>query len=460
MDDPRTGPATTPDAGAPSASSETSPDGLTTAVQVDTAALREVREFLGTRLEAARRGVDPVGVAALVQDLETAFEELSVAEEEVRAQQAQIAGLLSDRQARLWQQDRMLSIMPVPVLATDSRGVVRTVNPAAARVLDMQVRHVLGKPVLALFDATGRPALRRHVSARDPEGFRARARLLRRGGAALEVDLTVTPGLRDSVGTELDTWLLMPTAAASVDGLPALGSAAARLPRALVDLARLSTESLTVQELLTGVLRVCSSALRADGVHLSVNLGSPLEPLATSASSLTGQLLDGAQLMAAQGPCASAFEDGATVLTDDLRTDPRWPRLAPHVPEGVVGVVSVPLEVGDRLVGALNVYCLGPTWHDDVLESVELLGATVAAVLYERTVHAELEGLAADMTRALTSRAVIDQAKGMIMAEHGIDADEAFARLAVQSSRAGLKVREVARRMVERAHAIDDPAAS
>ncbi|MCW2816463.1 MAG: hypothetical protein JWN84_3918 [Nocardioides sp.] len=444
MNDVRPGPVPSPDSDGRSTS-------LAAPVGTDNDAIREVREFLASRLEVARQGVDPVAVDALVQDLETAFEELSVAEEEVRAQQAQISGLLSDRRARLWQQDRMLSVMPVPVLATDALGVVRTVNAAAARMLDMQVRHVLGKPVLALFDPAGRPALRRHLAARDPEGFQSRASLLRRGGPALEVEVNVTHGPREATGPALDTWMLM----ASPDEQHVAPHA--RLPQALVDLARLSTGRLTAQDLLTEVVQVCVTAL--GDVDLSVSLGSPLEPTATSASSLTAQLMDGAQLMSAEGPCASAFLDNATVATDDISTDPRWPRLAPHVPVGVTGVVAVPLEVGDQLVGALNVYHRDPGWPDRTLESIELLAATVAAVLYERTVHAELEGLAADMTRALGSRAVIDQAKGMIMAEHGLDADEAFAFLTAESSRSGTKVREVARRIVARAHALEDPAA-
>ncbi len=227
-----------------------------------------------------------------------------------------------------------------------------------------------------------------------------------------------------------------------------------RLPRALVDLARLSTAPLTVQELLTGVVRACATALQPD-VHLSVSLGSPLEPVATSASSPTAQLFDGSQLMAAQGPGISALDDGATVLTDDVSVDPRWPRLSRHVPADVRAAAAVPLEVGSRSIGVLSVY--GPTtWDDRAVRSVELLGEAVAVALHERTVHAELEGLAADMSRALTSRAVIEQAKGMIMAMHGVDADEAFARLAAESSRAGVKVRELARRMVERTHALDD----
>ena len=54
----------------------------------------------------------------------------------------------------------------------------------------------------------------------------------------------------------------------------------------------------------------------------------------------------------------------------------------------------------------------------------------------------------------MRSRAVIEQAKGMLMAEHRIDADEAFERLTQQSQHSRMKLRDVARRLVnERAGA-------
>jgi AmiR/NasT family two-component response regulator len=60
-----------------------------------------------------------------------------------------------------------------------------------------------------------------------------------------------------------------------------------------------------------------------------------------------------------------------------------------------------------------------------------------------------LKGLVANLETALTSRAVIDQAKGILMARLDIDADEAFARLAKLSSRLNVKLRDLARLVVE-----------
>ena len=69
-------------------------------------------EILRQRVRAAHGS--PGASLEVVQDLETAYEELVVAEEEVRAQQEQIGRLLDDHRLLRWQHERMLSLLPVP----------------------------------------------------------------------------------------------------------------------------------------------------------------------------------------------------------------------------------------------------------------------------------------------------------------------------------------------------------
>src|SRR4051794_4083530 len=75
--------------------------------------------------------------ADVVADLETAYEELRVADEEVRSQQEEIARLLERQNMLRWQQERMLALMPVPTLVTDRNGIIRSVNAAAAALMSM-----------------------------------------------------------------------------------------------------------------------------------------------------------------------------------------------------------------------------------------------------------------------------------------------------------------------------------
>ena len=83
------------------------------------------------------------------------------------------------------------------------------------------------------------------------------------------------------------------------------------------------------------------------------------------------------------------------------------------------------------------------------------VAATLGAVFHELDLNAELDQLGEDMQRALSSRAVIEQAKGVIMAQEGCGPDEAFEHLSEVSSQQERKVRDVARDIVERASAGD-----
>ena len=78
-----------------------------------------------------------------------------------------------------------------------------------------------------------------------------------------------------------------------------------------------------------------------------------------------------------------------------------------------------------------------------------LVAAAVGGVLQSVAERESLRTLAANLEKALTSRAVIDQAKGVLMARLGIDADAAFARLVGLSNRLNVKVRDIAQLVVE-----------
>lgn len=401
--------------------------------------LSELRE----RLERARNQQDGASDPdTLFVDLETAYEELRVADEEVRTQQEHIAQLTEGQDMLRWQHERMMSVLPVPVMTTDSHGIIRAVNAAAAGMMEMRVARLLGKPILSLVAPEERPHLRRLLfgQARTARSFSRLTTLIRRDGAPLEVEATasVLPGLEPET-----TWMLLD----APGGDPEPDGRSDVLPQALADLSRLSAVSNDVQDLLRRAVTECERAL-GKGVEVTVTLGPPAEPSALASSGSAAQSLDGAQVVHGQGPWVSAFETRTTVVTPDLRHDERWPALAADVPAQIGAAVAIPLETGDRLVGALNVYALSTGVDPSLVRTAELLGATIAAILYEFGLRSELQQLAGDMERALTSRAVIDQAKGVVMAELGCTADEAFQHLVQLSSSQQLKLREVAQRLV------------
>ena len=118
-------------------------------------------EQLRERIVAARgREHSTVETAILLQDLETAHEELRVADEEVRAQQEQIAALLANHRLVQWQHERVLAALPVAVVTTDRLGQIRSGNAAAATLTGLRVDFLTSRPVFLLFADEDRAALR------------------------------------------------------------------------------------------------------------------------------------------------------------------------------------------------------------------------------------------------------------------------------------------------------------
>jgi transcriptional regulator with GAF, ATPase, and Fis domain len=188
-----------------------------------------------------------------------------------------------------------------------------------------------------------------------------------------------------------------------------------------------------------------------EGISVSVSVGPPAEPDLVASTDDLAQQIDGAQMRADEGPCQTAFEDTTPVASSDIRADARWPRLHRCLDSAtVISATAAPIQVGDDLVGALNVYSASRDVTDQgCADGIDLLSTAVAAVLHEIAAKSELEAVAGQLRTALTSRATIEQAKGMIMAERGCSAEEAFEQLAKISNDRNVKLRDVAAALVE-----------
>ena len=122
------------------------------------------------------------------------------------------------------------------------------------------------------------------------------------------------------------------------------------------------------------------------------------------------------------------------------------------------GVAAIPLSGGGEVAGVLTLYGTLGVAAPAAVQRAGLFADAATALLREHYAVAELRQQEAQLRDALTSRAVIDQAKGILMARRGIDAEAAFAELVAQSHSAHVKVREVARRLVADASAVRTPA--
>ena len=173
-----------------------------------------------------------------------------------------------------------------------------------------------------------------------------------------------------------------------------------------------------------------------------------------ASAAFTGPLaaqLDERQYEAGFGPCMDAATSGTTVTIDDTAQSPSYPdfaRLASR--RGIRHTMSIGLPVQRRIIGALNVYGANDTPFDDANQELATAFASYAAVAVANAgVYATTAQLAANLQRALDSRAVIDQAKGILMARHGMSPDAAFDLLSKESQLANRKLRDIAEDLVD-----------
>jgi len=172
----------------------------------------------------------------------------------------------------------------------------------------------------------------------------------------------------------------------------------------------------------------------------------------------TGQValtLDEWQYGHGHGPCLDASEASTTFSLPNMATENRWPDWASRAQEaGVHSSLSIGLPIHEQVTGALNVYATEPEAFDS---DAIILGQTFAGYAAVAIANAHLydtqANLAQQMQSAMQSRAVIEQAKGIIMGSRHCTADQAFTLLTRLSQDTNRKLRDVAAALVASAAA-------
>jgi GAF domain-containing protein len=161
--------------------------------------------------------------------------------------------------------------------------------------------------------------------------------------------------------------------------------------------------------------------------------------------------LDERQYEAERGPCLDAAAAGQRVLIQDLNDETRWPQYSEAaVASGVLGSLSVPLPVQKDVTGAINFYARTvDAFSDEAIDMAETFAGHAAVAVANAHLYETTAALADQMKQAMATRAVIEQAKGIIMRDRGCTADEAFDALVKLSQEAHVKLREVAQRLVD-----------
>ena len=227
-------------------------------------------------------------------------------------------------------------------------------------------------------------------------------------------------------------------------------SATPDLPAALLELANLMIATTSVTELLDDVCRLATHVLDPPG-SCGITLEQDHLPHTVSSSDARAARVDEVQYGQGDGPCLETLRTGQVTVVTDLAEEHRWgPYPAHAMPHGVRSSISLPLAVNGSTRGALNLYATTPNaFGVDHRHKAEIFASQASAALTVVVRQAEQTQLTAQLREALATRAVIDQALGVLMVREHTDHDGAFALLRETSQRQNHKLRDVARQIVK-----------
>ena len=224
----------------------------------------------------------------------------------------------------------------------------------------------------------------------------------------------------------------------------------ALLIRTLVELADNLIDDFDVVDVLSVLSDRCVETLgvASAGVMLATR-GGELQLLASSSDAM--RTLELFELQAQEGPCVDCYRSAAAVSASlDARTA-TWPRFGPQaVAQGIHSVDALPMRLRGRTIGALNLFRTGPGAMDpaDLMAAQALADVSTIAILQHWTALGA-QALNDQLSEALRSRIIIEQAKGKMSEAIGLEMDEAFERLRSYARRHNLRLTDLCRRVVE-----------
>jgi GAF domain-containing protein len=207
----------------------------------------------------------------------------------------------------------------------------------------------------------------------------------------------------------------------------------------------------TLEETLDAIVHAARGSVPGfDHAGISVmHRGGRIETLAAS-DQLVWEL-DDLQYALQEGPCVEAMRESAVVTVEHARHDPRWPNYMPKAADaGLCAQLALRLFVDGETLGGLNLYSTQSETVEPEAHRVAELFASHAAIALGRVQREE------QLNDALATRQIIGKAIGLTMARYHISEDRAFHFLVRASQTSNVKLREIAREVVETANQMYD----
>lgn len=225
-----------------------------------------------------------------------------------------------------------------------------------------------------------------------------------------------------------------------------------RVADAFVAVADTLVDDFDIIDLLHTLVNECVGLLDVDaGGLLLVDDHGDLQVVASTSEQ--AKLVEVMQLGAGAGPCVDAFHEGRAITVGDMATDgDPWPvfqRAA--LEQGFHAVFATPLRLRGKVIGAMNLFSAGiggPT-ESDALVAQALADIATIGILQERN-QRDSTILNEQLQRALESRVLIEQAKGVLAAVGSLDMDQAFNALRDYARANRMSLRDVSEKVANR----------
>jgi GAF domain-containing protein len=225
--------------------------------------------------------------------------------------------------------------------------------------------------------------------------------------------------------------------------------------QSLIAMAGILVTEQSMESTLRQVLELACAALPGgdEGGITLLTAEGPDTAVATSAAALR---IDRTQYHAETGgPCLDAYRRQEVLRIDSTASDGRWPEFSGvAAAEGVGSTLSVPLVVGGDGLGALNIYCHREYGFPAADERLAVsLGSCASVAVANARGYWRVARLAGQLEQALATRGVVDQATGILIAQHRCPAEHARHLLAAVAQRNRLTLTDVASDLVRRTSA-------
>lgn len=227
--------------------------------------------------------------------------------------------------------------------------------------------------------------------------------------------------------------------------------------KAFVDLSNELVDDYDVVEMLTRLTASCAELLDVESAGMLLADGHGILHLAASSSARVSDL-EAFQLQREEGPCLDAYRSGEMVIAVDPDSISRgWPQFAGATARaGFASVHAFPMRLREHRLGTLGLFgtSVGRLGDDDLALAQALVHVASVAIVNEQlasdqaTVNAQLQ-------KALTSRVVLEQAKGVLAAGGDLSMEDAFTVLRRYSRDHGRKISAIAAQVVGRELGLD-----